>query len=80
MLRQAVARGISVGYVSRLLKAFDKETKDKHHRGVAPPSEMVEPLSDREVEVMRLLTTHLSSTDIAGELTISVNTVRTHLR
>ena len=29
---------------------------------------------------MRLLTTHLSSTDIAGELTRSVNTARTHIK
>ena len=41
---------------------------------------MVEPLTERELEILRLLTTHLSSTDIAGELTISVNTVRTHIK
>ena len=41
---------------------------------------MVEPLSTRELEVLRLLTTHLPSTDIARELTVSLNTVRTHIK
>ena len=41
---------------------------------------MVEPLSERELEVLRLLTTHLSSTEIAEELIISANTVRSHIK
>ena len=44
-----------------------------------PPS-LVEPLSKRELEVLRLLTTHLSSTEMAEELYISVNTVRYHIK
>jgi LuxR family maltose regulon positive regulatory protein len=39
-----------------------------------------EPLSERERQVLRLLTTHLSSTDIARELYLSPNTVRTHIK
>jgi LuxR family maltose regulon positive regulatory protein len=77
LLLQAAARGIAVSYVSRLLVALEKQTKDRHRLVSA---EMVEPFSERELEVMRLLTTHLSSTDIAGELAISVNTVRTHIK
>lgn len=80
LLRQAAARGIAVNYVSQLLAALEKETKDRYRLGIAFPGEMVEPLSGRELEVLRLLTTHLSSTDIAEELTISVNTARTHIK
>jgi LuxR family maltose regulon positive regulatory protein len=39
-----------------------------------------EPLSEREVEVLRLLATDLSGPDIAGRLFMSVNTFRTHTR
>jgi LuxR family maltose regulon positive regulatory protein len=41
---------------------------------------LVEPLSDRELDVLRLLPTDLSSTEIAQELYISRNTVRTHIK
>jgi LuxR family maltose regulon positive regulatory protein len=39
-----------------------------------------EPLSERELEVLRFLNSHLSSTEIADELTISANTVRFHIK
>jgi LuxR family maltose regulon positive regulatory protein len=45
--------------------------------GVAP---LDEPLSDRELTVLRYLPTLLSSTEIAGELFVTVNTVKSHLK
>jgi LuxR family maltose regulon positive regulatory protein len=39
-----------------------------------------ESLSDRELQVLRLLNTHLTSTEIAEELYLSVNTVRSHIK
>ena len=39
-----------------------------------------EPLSNSEIRVLRYLPTNLSAPEIAGELTVSVNTVRTHMR
>ncbi len=41
---------------------------------------MVEPLSDRELDVLRLLATDLGGPDIAQELVVSLNTVRTHTK
>jgi LuxR family maltose regulon positive regulatory protein len=41
---------------------------------------LIEPLSEREIEVLRLLATHLSRREIAAELCISVNTVRFHTK
>ena len=39
---------------------------------------LVEPLSERELEVLRLLRTELNGPEIARELMVSLNTVRTH--
>ena len=41
---------------------------------------MVEPLSEREMEVLRLLKTELSGPQIARELMVSLNTVRFHTK
>jgi LuxR family maltose regulon positive regulatory protein len=41
---------------------------------------IVEPLSEREREVLRLLSGMLSTAEIGTEMYISVNTVKTHLR
>ncbi len=48
------------------------------HASVAGP--LVDPLSDRERDVLRLLASDLSGPDIARELYISINTFRTHTK
>jgi LuxR family transcriptional regulator, maltose regulon positive regulatory protein len=40
----------------------------------------LEPLSERELEVLRLLASDLDGPDIARELTVSLSTMRTHTR
>jgi LuxR family maltose regulon positive regulatory protein len=51
-------------------------------RGTPPPTpqELVDPLSDRELDVLRLLGSDLDGPDIARELSVSLNTLRTHTR
>jgi LuxR family maltose regulon positive regulatory protein len=44
------------------------------------PAELLEPLSRREGEVLRYLPTMMSNADIAAELFVSVNTVKTHVK
>jgi LuxR family maltose regulon positive regulatory protein len=41
---------------------------------------ILEPLSERELDVLRLLNSHLSVPEIAQELTVAPSTVRTHVR
>ena len=41
-------------------------------------SDMIEPLSERELEVLKLLRSELSGPEIARELIVSLSTVRTH--
>jgi LuxR family maltose regulon positive regulatory protein len=72
-----------VGYVSKLLAELDREHRElgkERRTTTSGPPVLVELLSDRELEVLRLLTTHLTSTEIAEELVISANTVRTHIK
>jgi len=48
-----------------------------------PPAEprlLLDPLSRSEIRVLRYLPTHLSAPEIAGELSVSTSTVKTHLR
>ena len=59
----------------RLLAAFDT-TAD---RGPVKQG-LIEPLSERELDVLRLLGTDLDGPDIARELVVSLNTVRTHTK
>jgi len=47
---------------------------------VQPPPLIIEPLSERELEVLVHLSRMLSTAEIAAELYLSVNTVKTHLR
>jgi len=47
--------------------------------GQSPPR-LIDPLTKSEIRVLRYLPTNLSAPEIARELSVSVNTVRTHVR
>ncbi|MHB0877215.1 MAG: LuxR C-terminal-related transcriptional regulator [Anaerolineae bacterium] len=73
LLREAAKRAIAPNYVARLRAAFGQA------EGRTPVTQLlVEPLSERELEVLGLLRTELSGPEIARELTVSLSTVRTH--
>jgi len=74
LLEAAAKQGIGLNYVRRLLAALGKEGRTP----AAPVGS--EPLSERERDVLRLLGTDLSGPDIARELIVSLNTVRTHTK
>ena len=73
LLRRAVAQETAVEYAGSLLAALGEEA-------VTDAAPMVSPLSAREAEVLRLLTTPLSHAEIAEELFVSLNTVRSHVK
>ncbi|WBM79696.1 helix-turn-helix transcriptional regulator [Cryobacterium breve] len=75
LLRSATVAGIAPGYVGRLSDAF---VHVDGPRASARP--LAEALSERELHVLRLLATELSGPEIARELYVSVNTLRTHTR
>jgi LuxR family maltose regulon positive regulatory protein len=75
LLNLAVRQQDVAGYAGRLLRAFDLSQP----RGV-DGQPLIESLSERELDVLRLLQGDLDGVGIAGELSISVNTVRTHTK
>jgi LuxR family maltose regulon positive regulatory protein len=60
----------------------DELVRNTHRadRHAPPPAALVVPLTERELSVLRYLPSALSNADIAGELSVSVHTVKTHLR
>jgi len=76
-LLEAVAeQGRRPTYAGRLLTALD----GPHDGAPEPRQGLVDPLSVRELDVLRLLCSDLDGPGIARELFVSVNTVRTHTR
>jgi LuxR family maltose regulon positive regulatory protein len=84
LLRAAAARGIMPTATSTLLAACDGGQRP--NTGTAPhltspaAQPLIEPLSEREREVLRLLRTELSGPEIARELVVALSTVRTHTK
>ena len=76
LLYQAAARGIAPQYAGKLLAAFPAAEPPAKPR--QPHMEMIEPLSEREIEVLQLIAEGLSNREIAQKLFLSVNTVKVH--
>jgi LuxR family maltose regulon positive regulatory protein len=75
LLRAVEKQGTTRNYVRRLLAAVSQTRQDSPVRQA-----LIEPLSERELDVLRLLGTELDGPAIARELMVSLNTVRTHTK
>jgi LuxR family maltose regulon positive regulatory protein len=75
LLRAAARQGTTRNYARRLLAAVSETAPDSPVRQA-----LIDPLSERELEVLRLLGTELDGPAIARELMVSLNTVRTHTK
>jgi LuxR family maltose regulon positive regulatory protein len=74
LLRLAESRGIAPKYVAKLLSEFDR----KPGATSITQQTLIEPLSERELEVLRLIAAGLSNRKIAEKLVLAVGTVKAH--
>jgi LuxR family transcriptional regulator, maltose regulon positive regulatory protein len=74
------ARDIDPDYLARLLRAGGQAgAASPSRRAAAMLPGMAEPLTDREVEVLRLLAAGKSNQRIAHELVVALDTVKKHV-
>jgi LuxR family maltose regulon positive regulatory protein len=82
LLFEALSRGIVVDYVRQLLAAFPVEEQGEADlpKSQATESDLIEPLSERELEVLQLIAEGLTNREIGERLFLSLNTVKAHTR
>jgi LuxR family maltose regulon positive regulatory protein len=83
LLRFALSQNIASDYASKLLAAFSRDVLSAtpiEDKSTVNPQILPEPLSERENEVLRLMSEGRKYEEIAEKLVISINTVRHHIR
>jgi LuxR family transcriptional regulator, maltose regulon positive regulatory protein len=74
LLQQAVTHSIQSSYVLQLLRAFSEAASRTSHT-----QPLLDPLSERELEVLQCIMGGQSNQTIADHLQVSLNTVKTHM-
>jgi LuxR family maltose regulon positive regulatory protein len=78
LLAEAAGKGTAPAHTAQLLQSLETGESQAAIRRTAAPR--LEDLSKRELEVLRLLGSSLSGPEIARQLFVSVNTLRTHTK
>ena len=84
LLEEAADKSQVPVYVARLLAAFGREAQPAMDKPAFPHAVLAQPLNDplspREVEVLRLIADGLSNQEICGQLFLALDTVKGHNR
>ena len=81
LLNLALESGLAPDYVHKLLDAFppkDYEKNKTEPQRVLAGKSLIEPLTEQELSILRLMSAGLSHSEIARELYLSINTVKWH--
>jgi LuxR family maltose regulon positive regulatory protein len=80
LLSDAAAHGVMPGYVRQLLSVFETEMQRGDGSFLPSDQPLVEPLSQRELEVLHLIADGLSNREIGERLFLALDTVKGHNR
>jgi LuxR family maltose regulon positive regulatory protein len=82
LLYEALGHGIAPDYVNRLLGAFSSNISEQADPSASQVFESgyIEPLSEREIEVLQLVAEGMTNPEIAAKLILSLYTIKTHTR
>ena len=84
LLSAAVTHGMRSDYAGKLLAALEAEKQQNTGESplsTSPPSQpLIEPLSQRELEILQLVAQGLSNREISERLFLALSTVKTHNR
>lgn len=84
LLCEAAAHGMMPDYTAKLLAEFEAEDMSRNvncaRRPVPPAKTLIEPLSERELEVLRLIAQGCSNGEIGERLFLALSTVKGHNR
>lgn len=78
LLYAATEQGIEAAYAGRLLATLSQRQPEPPAEAAAGTSKLIEPLSEREVEVLQLIAAGLSNREIGERLVIALSTVKGH--
>ncbi len=81
LLYEALARDVAPHFLQRLLAAYPAQGQEREAYSSQPEAvDWVEPLSEREIEILTLIKEGLTNQEIAAKAYISSNTVKVHTR
>jgi LuxR family maltose regulon positive regulatory protein len=79
LLSEAAEQGMMPDYTGKLLAVFEAEKQRGGQKSALSPTQpLIEPLSERELEVLRLVAQGLSNRQIGARLFLALNTVKGH--
>jgi ATP/maltotriose-dependent transcriptional regulator MalT len=81
LLSEAAAHGVMPDYTGKLLAVFEAEEQKSEDKSSLPPAQsLIEPLSQRELEVLQLIAQGLSNREMSERLFLALDTVKGHNR
>jgi LuxR family maltose regulon positive regulatory protein len=81
LLRETASQGVMPDYTGKLLAAFEAEKRKSEDKLDLPPAQpLIEPLSQRELEILKLISLGLSNREIGERLFLALDTIKGHNR